>query len=706
MKRGLLFFVTAAFAALSVSSQNHKIDSLRGLLRQTMPDTSKVEVLTELSRKYENIGNTDSSLYFANNAFVIAQKLNNKELLASVYNCFGNAYIDKSDYPKALNYYVKAEQLNEELGHKSEAAQMLTNIAVVYYYQGNNPRALDYNLKALKVAEAVNDKSSIASITGNIGIIYRDEGDYLMALNYYLKALKILQEQGNKRGIASNWGNIAIVYTKQHNYPKALEYYSKGMDLNRQIDNKDGIANNYTGLGSVYSETGDNEKALDCFSQALNIYTAIGSKGGMEINIGNMGEMYFKLKRYKESETCMVKAIAMADSIGDIESSKEFNQNLSELYVQTAQWQKAYHSYTAFVAAKDSFENAEKSKELGKIEAKAEYDKELVKKQAEEDKKTALAAAESKRQKIIIASVGAIALAVAIIAIIIFRSLRITRKQKGIIEEQKKTVEEQKEEVTKQKIIVEEKNKDILDSITYAKRLQDAILPPVSVIENYFPESFVLYKPKDIVAGDFYWMDKEGDVVLIAACDCTGHGVPGAMVSVVCSNALNRALKEFKIRTTGMILDKVREMVLETFQKNEGEVKDGMDVSFCAINIKTGEAEWSGAYNPLWYISGGEMKEITADKQPIGKYDKQAPFTTHKLNLQKGDVLYLFTDGYADQFGGPKGKKFKFRQMQQLMADSYKLSMKKQKQALEESFENWKGKLEQTDDVCVIGIRI
>jgi serine phosphatase RsbU (regulator of sigma subunit) len=266
-------------------------------------------------------------------------------------------------------------------------------------------------------------------------------------------------------------------------------------------------------------------------------------------------------------------------------------------------------------------------------------------------------------------------------------------------------------ELKEQKHIVEEKNKEITDSITYAKRLQEAILPSLASVKKYLPDSFVLYKPKDIVAGDFYWMNTfdNGDI-LIAAADCTGHGVPGAMVSVVCSNALNRTVNEFGIREPGKILDKTRELVIETFERSGAEVKDGMDISLAAIlkSDDTGHKTilWAGANNPLWYIENGDLKEITANKQPIGKFDNAKPFTTHKLNLPKGSSLFLFTDGYADQFGGPKGKKFKYKQLNELILSHLSLSEDLKKKMLEERFIEWKGKNEQVDDVCVIGIRL
>lgn len=262
-------------------------------------------------------------------------------------------------------------------------------------------------------------------------------------------------------------------------------------------------------------------------------------------------------------------------------------------------------------------------------------------------------------------------------------------------------------ELQHQKEIVEEKQKEIIDSINYAKRLQDAILPPKKLIDDHLKENFVLFKPKDIVAGDFYWAEKIGNHFFIAAADCTGHGVPGAMVSVVCSNALNRSVKEFGMMETGKILDKTTDLVLETFEKSGEDVKDGMDISLLDIQFSNNEIAnitWSGANNPLWFIENGEMKELKADKQPIGKSDHRKPFTTHSLPLTVS-ALFLFTDGYADQFGGVKGKKFKYKPFMELLQKNQSFPMEEQKNKLDEAIEGWKGDLEQNDDICIIGIK-
>jgi ligand-binding sensor domain-containing protein/serine phosphatase RsbU (regulator of sigma subunit) len=274
------------------------------------------------------------------------------------------------------------------------------------------------------------------------------------------------------------------------------------------------------------------------------------------------------------------------------------------------------------------------------------------------------------------------------------------------------TVEERTLEVVQQKLKVEHKNKEITESITYAKGLQDATLPPLHLIKKHLPESFILYKPKDIVAGDFYWFENANlggeNVILMAAADCTGHGVPGAMVSMVCSNALNRVVNEFGTTTPGLILDKVREIVIETFIKSEKERKDGMDVSLFALNITTLSLEWSGANNPLWIIRKGTktIEEIKANKQPIGNTEIKTNFTTHQINLLNGDAIYIFTDGYQDQFGGEKGKKFMVSKLKELFISVAEKSMQEQNQIIDTTFEHWRGSNEQVDDVCVIGVRV
>lgn len=290
--------------------------------------------------------------------------------------------------------------------------------------------------------------------------------------------------------------------------------------------------------------------------------------------------------------------------------------------------------------------------------------------------------------------------------IIIIRTNKRIRKANAELSQKNVEIKKQRDLADEQKLLIEEKNNEILDSIVYAKRIQSAILPPTKMVKEYLYESFVLYKPKDIVAGDFYWMNPTEDAVLFAAADCTGHGVPGAMVSVVCNNGLNRSVREYGLYDPGKILDKTREIVISEFEKSEEEVKDGMDVALCSLNGK--QLKFAGAHNPLWIIRKGteEIEEIKANKQPIGKYDNLESYTTHTIKLNEGDSFYIFSDGYADQFGGERGKKFKSKRFKELLISIKDKPMEEQRSLLDDAFEEWKGNLEQLDDVCVIGVKV
>jgi len=301
-----------------------------------------------------------------------------------------------------------------------------------------------------------------------------------------------------------------------------------------------------------------------------------------------------------------------------------------------------------------------------------------------------------------IAGISAL-IVIIVIGIIIFWNHSLKKEIEKRIEAEEK-LQASLKEIHYQKLIVEEKSQEITDSIEYAKTIQSAILPSPKVIDDFLQDSFVLYKPKDIVAGDFYWIEAKEDRILFAVADCTGHGVPGAMISVVCNNALNRSVREYNLSEPGEILDKAREIVIQEFEKSETEVRDGMDIAICSL-IED-KLEYAGAHNPLWIIRNGILLETKANKQPIGKFENLEPYTTHSFQLEKGDTIYIFSDGYSDQFGGARGKKYKTSNFKNLLLSIQESSMEKQLALLEAEFKKWRGSMEQIDDVCVIGLRI
>jgi serine phosphatase RsbU (regulator of sigma subunit) len=281
-------------------------------------------------------------------------------------------------------------------------------------------------------------------------------------------------------------------------------------------------------------------------------------------------------------------------------------------------------------------------------------------------------------------------------------------KLEELVSERTKEAVSASERAESQRQLVEQKNKEILDSIAYAKRIQTAMLPTVDYLREQLKEIAVFYQPKDIVAGDFYWYEELDDFQMLAVADCTGHGVPGAMVSVICYNALNRSVREYGLTDPGQILDKTREIILLELSKHDENVKDGMDISLLVLNMRSGKHAWAGANTPLWMVRNGdsEISEIKADKQPIGLHINSSRFTTHQLDLVKGDTLFLFTDGYADQFGGSTGKKFKSANLKRLFATNAHVDIRLLEKEIVATFNEWKENEEQVDDVCVIAIRI
>ena len=279
--------------------------------------------------------------------------------------------------------------------------------------------------------------------------------------------------------------------------------------------------------------------------------------------------------------------------------------------------------------------------------------------------------------------------------------------------DQSKAIHVEKERINKLRLEIEARHKEITDSIVYAQRLQTAILPQNKLISSFLNEWFILFKPKDIVSGDFYWFEEKNDRIIFAAADSTGHGVPGAMVSVICNSGLNRSLKEFNLEDPGEILTKTREIVIEAFEKSHDEVKDGMDIALVSMSKEynsdgSRDLNFAGAHNPLWILrkETGKIEEIKSDRQPVGKYYKTVDFNTHSVKLQKGDIIYIFSDGYDSQFGGEKGKKFKSLNMKNLICSIKDKTMTEQKEIMNNRFEEWRGNLEQVDDVVVFGIKV
>lgn len=675
MIKQFLLFLMCFYSALCFSQGNN--DSLWSVyLRKSETISHKLRALDDLAWNFFD-SNPDSSYYFALLELKLAKTLSNKKeklrWQGKALNNIGISYQCKSDFPNALDNQFKSLKLKEQLGDKKEIAICFVYIGNIYYSLSELQKSLKYYVRGLKLFKNLQDKEGIAGSFLNISSIYIDQKDYKKALNYQLQSLQFFKELKDNRGLAYTYGDIGRIYFELANYIKALDFQLKSLALKKMLDDQQGIA---------YS-------------------------------LGSIGDIYYQKKEFDLSLEYLLKSVRLCQKIGSLDSEEDFQRTIYKIYKKTGKSEKALWHYERYILLKDSIFKAENQKQILLKDMDYEFEKKQAIATAKQEKKDALVKKEKQRQNSILFSVLIGLLLVAIFTVFLYNRFRITHRQKSIIEQQKQIVDEknselnlQYEEIEHQKQVIEIHQQEIIDSITYAKHIQDAILPPTNLILEKLPETFVLYKPKDIVAGDFYWMEELNDTILIAVADCTGHGVPGAMVSVVCSNALNRAVKEFHLMDTGKILDKVTDLVIETFEKSNSDVKDGMDISLLSIHKKTKEMHWSGANNPLWYFDSTGFQEIVPDKQPIGKNDLRKSFTSHRIEYSSPSTFYLFTDGFADQFGGPKGKKYKYRQLEETLSQVSMEKVEIQLQKLDQAFQEWKGDLEQVDDVCVIGIKI
>jgi tetratricopeptide (TPR) repeat protein len=715
------------------------------------PVEEKLKAIDEIAWVGYLFTNPDSAFVCAQMMYDYAELNNRKDFQAQALNTQAISFYLRGDYQNSIVYHDKCLTTYVELKDKKGQAKSHNNIGAVYGDQGNQNLALEHYFKSLDIAEEIGDNMSMAGSMANIGIIYFGQQDYDKALEYYQKSLLIQQKQGNKQGVSIGYNNIGTVYAATNNSAKAIEYFEKSLKMSEKIGDLHAVATSYDLIGQNYFKANDLVSSMDYFNKALEIRKTIGDKKGAISTLVNIGRIYQVQKKPDLSKKLVHEAMDLAKEIGVNQELMASSRVLYELYKSDNDYKKALEMFELYVEMSDSIRNEESEKKIIQQQFKYDFDKKITAdsvKNAEKDKvndalrekQEAQIEAQENKQIALFLGLGLISL----FSIFIVNRLLVIRKQKDIIEHQKE--------------LVEDKNKEISDSINYAKRIQDAILPSRDILNKELKDGFVLFKPKDVVSGDFYWLEtttplantKEDEmrVVYLAAADCTGHGVPGAMISVICSNALSKVVLEERVSSTGELLDKARNIIIDRLAKNNKEVKDGMDISLASLrkskNAETGaahfEMQWSGANNPLWIVrssnkdllsykkegfeaitpdfiddNGFRLFEIKPDKQPVAIYDKMTPFTSYNITIQEDDRIYLFTDGYADQFGGAFGKKMKSNYFKSQVLAMQHLNMDEQKQFLDNCFEEWRAQSShstseaayyQLDDVCVIGVRV
>ena len=704
----------------------------------------------------------------------IKQELNDKKGISYSNNNIAMIHFYQGNYPEALKNYYLALKLREELGDKMGIAACYVGIGAVYEHQKNFIDALKKYQDALKLQEEIANKLGISISNNNIGNIYFQQGKYQEALNYYKVALKLREEMGDKHAIAESYSNFGNIYFYQKEYNEALKNYLVSLKIHEDAGEKQGAAVVYGNIGATYLKLKNSTDAETYLLKSLNLCSELKNLEGILDANKNLSELYASTNRHDKALTSFQAYINARDSLLNEESTKktiqmqmgyvfEKKQDSTRLEAEkkelALQKEIQLQQLTFEFKRKQALAKTEEEKKQLQFEEQlkrqqienehnqkearviAEHEQSKILSAAKQQKDRELAAAKLDRQKTITLITGIGVVLLLLLLVFIFNRFKVTQKQKKIIENKE-------QETQLQKQIIEEKHKEITDSINYAERIQRSFLATKELLDENLSSPrggaeggggyFVFFKPKDVVSGDFYWSAKlsNGNFALATA-DSTGHGVPGAIMSLLNVTSLEKAIEHHT--NPAEILNHTRQTIIERLKKDGSEEggKDGMDCSLLVFDFVSpfeGGAQRAGdvaailyiaaANNPVWIIrsvstsailSGVEgqvenkyeLIEIKPDKMPVGKSERQnESFTLQTIELQKGDTIYTLTDGFPDQFGGDKGKKFMSKKLKELLVANVHLPINQQKELLDATFKNWLGNLEQVDDVTVIGIKI
>ncbi|HXC05225.1 MAG TPA: tetratricopeptide repeat protein [Bacteroidia bacterium] len=599
----------------------------------------------------------------------------------------------KNECNKAKEYALAALTYYKQAGDEPNQAKALERCAGACTFASDFEQAIAYNMQALSMYEKFNDKKSVSYIRNKLGLVYYQLGDYKKALDYYQEAMLFYKETNDREGEAFLLNNIGNIYEKEKKYDSALANFQGSLTMKEELKDQQGMAVSINNIGNIYFDKEEYPRAVAYWKQSLDIKEKLNDKPGISNTLQNIGYGYFYMKHYDEAIDWINRGLHLAMGINNKHYIKEAYVKLSDVYQEMKNFEKALEYTQLYGAMKDTLYNENSSRQIAEMETKYQTE--------QKEKTLQLQKLELNKKQIVIYFAGTGLALMLLLAFFIYRGYRLKKRAHLLISLQK-------EEVVKQKHMVEEKNREMLDSINYARRIQDALLKEEEHVTAHLPAHFILYKAKDIVSGDFYWGAEKKGHWFLAVADCTGHGVPGAFMSMLGIAYLNEINSGDVLLTPAGILNKLREKIVKELKQtgHAGESKDGMDISILRLNLATNEVQWAGANNPLYWIHQGVLSEYKGDKQPIGFSYNPTPFTNHSIRPADGDQLYLFSDGFADQFGGPKGKKFKYKQLQHTLLDINTLSLSSQKEYLGKCLDSWKGNLEQVDDITLIGIRI
>ncbi|MBD0258777.1 MAG: tetratricopeptide repeat protein [Cytophagales bacterium] len=611
-------------------------------------------------------------------------------------NALAGAQLDK-DPAKALELGTEALERSRRAGYVRGEAVALGHLGKLHETLGDDDKAVAHYFESLKLFERQGDKRGVAGVYNALGVLFRGRENYDKALQYLQDAEKMSREASDGRLLAESYNNLGGVHYFRNDFDTALRYFKLSLQLRQHAGLRAEAAKSQNNVGLVYKRKKDYDKALQYFRQCLNTQRELGNKAGISTVLDNIGDVYLERKDYARAVSYHAEGLGAAQTAGARQRIRESYESLIELYTLTGDYKKALEYKTLHTALKDTLFNEHSARIVA--ETQARYATEKKEKQiALLQREATIRQLELNRNRLVSYAFLGGGLMVSGLLLVIYRSARQKQQANGLLAAQNAEIRHQHLKIT--------------DSIRYAKRIQEALSPEAAGLQERLAGLFVLFKPRDIVSGDFFWHYAEGDLTVLAAVDCTGHGVPGAFMTVLGNTLLNQVVAEGKVFEPHRVLAAMDEKLAAALgHQGTGQQRpsDGMDVALCVIDHRQRTLQFAGAKRPLYFFRDGACREVKGDIFPIGggtHYKHGKTFQSHTLPLAAGDRFYLFSDGFPDQFGGESDTKFMTKRFRQLLTELHPLPPADQQEGLESELAAWQGNHPQTDDILVVGAAV
>lgn len=566
--------------------------------------------------------------------------------------------------------------------------------------------ANELEVQVLKFKQS-NNLSEKAKFEGKLGYLYWENNVTAKALEWFQEAIKTNEAIGNLNAIKVLCTNIGLIYSDENKFEEAIGYFKKSYRINEKFKKRSEMADDLVNISNALQATRKWEESNKALEEALVIFQEEGDIKSIKNCYTSLYENYDKLGHTQKAKEYFELAATLSRKLQSNEL-KQMESRTKQAEAITAEKEKEIKN------VKDTILKLTFEKQLQIELLSKEKELTLMREKAQKEELAKLIEKEKNRKRLILGMSIIMGLILGLFFVIIWQ-LKERKKSYQLLEESNKQVLAQKQEIENQRDIANLQKKKITDSIKYAQRIQQAVLPPVSMIEKCLPESFVLFKPRDIVSGDFYWITQKEGVIIITVADCTGHGVPGAFMSMLGIAFLNEIVSKLSINkhirnlNANDILNQLRDNVISSLHQTGkfDESKDGMDIALCIIDMEQKSLQYAGAHNPIYLVRKGQLIHYEADKMPIGIYKNfKNSFKNNEIQIENDDIVYLFSDGYYDQIGGPQGTKYFSANFKKKLLEISTLPMKEQAKILEKNIEEWKNGNEQVDDMLVVGFKL